>query len=309
MKKSPLVSIAVLSYKNTIYQKECLDSIFTQTYDNIELIISNDGADCFDRAGARLYAEANKTDNFSNIIINKNNHNMGTVRHCNIVLDLANGEYIMFIACDDTFNNNDVIKDMVDGFSLAPPDTMSIVGQTQMCNEDLTICMELYVKKETQRLINELTPKELYAKHLAYESVFPPASRIYKKEAFEKYGRFDEAYFLIEDWTSSISHAKQGMRTYYLDITCVNHRDGGVSHSASIKESHAHRMYALDLIKGYENVLLDESVPADVLSKVATRRNWWALIFCKTWASEYSLEMRESMRLGEYLASYWKALT
>ena len=308
VRKNPLVSIAVLSYNNLQYLNECLDSIFQQTYDNIELIISNDGADNFNEAEVKCYAETNKSNNVS-LIINKNKRNFGTVKHCNVILDLANGDYIMFIACDDTFNNNSVVQDMVNGFNNAPPDTMSIVGQTEMRNEDLSICMELYVKKTTQKLINELPSQELYAKHLAYESIIPPASRIFKKDVFEKYGRFDESYFLIEDWISSMSHAKQGMKSYYQDITCVNHRDGGVSHSVSLKESYAHRMYVLDLIKGFENVLLDESITSDILDIVSEKRNWWLLHFCSTWDFEYSVELQGSIALGEYLACHWKALS
>ena len=306
---SPLITIAVLSYKNLEYLNECLDSIFSQTYENIELIISNDGAESFDEAVVKSYAEQHRTSCFSNIIVNKNPCNVGTVKHCNIVLGLANGEYMMFIACDDTFNNPGVVRSLAEGFELVPSDAMSIVCQTEMRNDDLSVCMELYVKKETQKHINRLSPRELYAKHLTSSSVFPPASRIYKMDAFKIYGGFDETYFLIEDWTSSMSYARQGMKTYYLDITGVNHRDGGVSSAASDKKGFAHRMYMLDIIRGYENVLSDHLVPPNVSDTVNTKRNWWLMQFCKIWGSRYTIEMQESVNIGEYIANYWDALT
>ena len=42
-----LVSIIVLSYKNLEYIKETLDSIIMQNYNNIELIIGDDGTEQF----------------------------------------------------------------------------------------------------------------------------------------------------------------------------------------------------------------------------------------------------------------------
>ena len=306
MKNSPLVSIAVLSYKNTEYLNECLASIFSQTYDNIELIISNDGSDDFDTSSISNNLNGMKRYNISNIIINKNKHNMGTVKHCNTVLDLSAGKYIMFIACDDAFNNEDVVKDMVDGFQRVPSDVMSIIGQTEMRNENLSVCLELYVNKITQKLINELPPQEFYRNHLVLSPLLPAASRIYKRECFEKYGRFDESYFLIEDWTIALSQAKQGMRTYYLDIIAVNHRSGGVSHSKLSKESFAHKMFALDMLRIMENTLLDYSISERVLSEISGTRIWWVQYFNEIWGKgEIPVEMLVSIRLGEYLANYW----
>lgn len=308
MENNPLVSIAVLSYKNLEYLSECLNSIFLQTYSNIELIISNDGADGFDEDTVKLYAEEKRTNNIRNIIVNKNAHNVGTVKHCNIVLDLSNGEYIMFIACDDAYNNKDVVNDMVNGFKTVPPDAMSIVCQTEMRDKDLIKCLDIYVKKHAQKLINELSPYELYKNHLVLYALFPAASRIYKRESFEKYGRFDENYFLIEDATSSISHAKQGMKTYYLDIVGVNHRDGGVSHTEFSRESFAHKMYLLDTIKLYDNSLLDKSISADVLDKVNYKYVWWMRKFCEIWGNGLPIELMESIYLGEYISNHIKSL-
>jgi GT2 family glycosyltransferase len=234
-----------------------LDSIFIQTYENIELIVSNDGADNFDCDSARAYAEANRSDNIKKIIVNKNEKNAGTVKHCNIALGLAGGEYIMFIACDDVYNNKNAVKDMADGFKKAPPDVMSVVGQTAMYDKFLNGLLWYYIPADVQEKINGLTPYELYENYLSHKPVLAPASTIYKKEIFEKYGKFDERFFLVEDWSSSISYAKQGMRSYYLDILCVNHRDGGISKSKASPDSFAHKMYWKDMVSILEESMAD----------------------------------------------------
>ena len=300
----PLVTIAVLSYKNLEYLNECLDSIFSQTYSNIELIISNDGADEFDEDVIADEAGKMKSENIKQIIINKNSRNLGTVKHCNILLDCSNGEYIIFIACDDTFNNNDVVKDMVGGFDCVSPDVMSIVGQTEMRTSDLSVCTEYFVSKKTQKLINELSPKDFYKNHLVQSSLFPSASRIFKKECFKKYGKFDESCFLIEDWTLSLSHAKQGMKTYYLDIIAINHRAGGVSHSKIIKDSFAQKMFTLDMIKIMENSLMDYSVNTTTRDYVNNKRDFWVRSFFEIWGEgNLPAELLESINLGIYLAN------
>lgn|GEM_PF-367248 len=278
-----LVSVIILSYNNTEYLNECLDSVFSQTYNNIELIVSNDGSDEFDAEKVTTYIEQKRGNNITNFVVNKNEKNVGTVRHCNIAFDLSSGDYVMFIACDDAYNNNNVISDMVNGFNTVPSDVESIVGQTGMYDKDLNVLQSLYTNKKTQKLINKLTPQELYRKHLVQGALFPAAARIYKREVFEKYGKFDEKYFIIEDWTSSFQHAKKGMRTFYLDIMCVNHRDGGISHSDLSPASFAQKMYCLDWITGFEEVLSDKSIDEKAaniaLEKLIYRRRLYHDVF------------------------------
>jgi|GEM_PF-526226 len=265
---APLVSIIAISYKNFEHMYNCLDSILSQSYGNIELVVSNDGSDDFDEGAISSYIESKRTHNIKNVIINKNEQNLGTVKHCNVALGLSGGDYIMFIACDDMYNNADAVKDMANGFNTVPPDVMAIAGQTGMYNHDMTKCLELFVSEETQRLINELPPEELYREHLVCKCLLPAASMIYRREAFEKYGKFIEKYFLIEDWPYSVFSTKQGMRYYYLDIMCINHRDGGVSHSKFNRKSYAHKMYLKDYDLIIGDILEDTSLGEAALQKI-----------------------------------------
>jgi len=283
LNECPLVSIIVLSYRNVNYLNECLDSIFMQTYENIELIISNDGADEFDRDAVLDFVNKAKPVNIRNVIVNKNERNYGTVKHCNVALDLSNGTHVMFIACDDAYNNSNAVIDMVKGFRVASPDTMSIVGQTGMYDASLKKCIRLYVDTKTQKLINALPPNELYKNHLVLYPHFPAASRIYKREAFEKYGKFDEKYFIVEDWSSSISHAKKGMKSYYVNVMCVNHRDGGVSHSTHDPNSFSQKMFISDLIAICEETLQDSSIKPDILEKVKQKQLGYTKLYNSVW--------------------------
>lgn len=98
---SPLVSIIVPVYNMEVFVEECLKSILNNTYTNFELIIVNDGS----------------TDNTLEIvskfkdpriqIINKENGGAASSR--NVGLNIAKGEYIIFIDADDVITT-DFIK-------------------------------------------------------------------------------------------------------------------------------------------------------------------------------------------------------
>lgn len=267
---SPLVSILAMSYiESTEFLYECLDSILSQTYCSIELVISNDGAESFDESSVIAYIEARNSGNIKNIIVNKNKNNLGTVANCNTALRLSGGDYVMFMACDDVYNNNEVISDMVEGFNSVPPDVLCIVAQTGMYNHDFSECERLFVSEETQKLINELSPQEFYRKHLVLKPLLPAVSAIFKREAFEKYGEFDERYFLIEDYSFHITSTRQGMRYYYLDIMCANHRSDGASNGELTRQNfNVRRRFVLDRILLLQSISNDKTLDENVLAEV-----------------------------------------
>lgn len=98
-----LISISILTYRNYRYLYEALESVFSQDYSNIELIVSDDGSDNFPEDEIRTYIQKNKKNNIKNVIVNHEKVNQGTVKHINKVIDLANGDYFAALAGDDVF--------------------------------------------------------------------------------------------------------------------------------------------------------------------------------------------------------------
>lgn len=90
-----LVSIIVPVYRVEQYLDKCVDSIINQTYDNIEVILVNDGSP--DRC-PQMCEEWAKRDSRIHVI-NKNNGGLGSAR--NAGLQVANGDYIWFVDSDD----------------------------------------------------------------------------------------------------------------------------------------------------------------------------------------------------------------
>jgi glycosyltransferase involved in cell wall biosynthesis len=95
MRNNKLVSVIVPVFNVKPYLESCIDSILSQTYENIEIILVNDGSN----DGSELIC--NKYSEFDDRIklINKNNGGLSDARNTGIYA--AKGDYICFIDSDD----------------------------------------------------------------------------------------------------------------------------------------------------------------------------------------------------------------
>ena len=92
---NPLISVIVPVYKVEMYLKRCIDSIVTQTYSNIELILIDDGSP----DNCPQICESYKEKDSRIVVIHKKNEGLSAAR--NKGLDIAHGDYITFIDSDD----------------------------------------------------------------------------------------------------------------------------------------------------------------------------------------------------------------
>ncbi len=99
---SPLVSIIVPVYNTEMYLGECLESLLNQSYQNLEIICVNDGSPDNSREILDEYARRDAR------IIVLNQENAGPSAARNAGLDVAQGDYIMFVDSDDTIHLNAV---------------------------------------------------------------------------------------------------------------------------------------------------------------------------------------------------------
>lgn len=89
------ISVIVPIYNVEKYIAKCIDSILLQEYENLELILINDGSTDNSEEIVKTYLEKN-----SNIIyIKKENTGLSDTR--NVGIEKATGDYIMFIDSDD----------------------------------------------------------------------------------------------------------------------------------------------------------------------------------------------------------------
>lgn len=101
--EKPLISVIVPVYNAEKYLDRCVDSIVGQTYDNLEIILVDDGSP--DNCPAICDTWAEKDSRIK--VIHKENGGVSSAR--NAALDIAAGNYVTFVDSDDYIDN-----DMVD---------------------------------------------------------------------------------------------------------------------------------------------------------------------------------------------------
>ena len=98
--KEEKISIIIPIYNAEKYIERCLKSIINQTYQNLEILVINDGS----TDGTIKYIEEIKKNDERIIIINKNNEGVSIAR--NIGISQSTGKYITFIDADDWLEPN-----------------------------------------------------------------------------------------------------------------------------------------------------------------------------------------------------------
>lgn len=96
----PLISVIVPVYKVEKYLKKCVDSILSQTLQDFEVFLIDDGSP--DNCG-KICDEYSEKDNRI-IVIHKKNGGLSDAR--NVALNKISGEYITFIDSDDYVSQN-----------------------------------------------------------------------------------------------------------------------------------------------------------------------------------------------------------
>ena len=100
----PLLSIIMPVYNSAEYLKRCIESILNQKFDNIELLIVNDGST---DESEKIIEEFLKIDKR---IIYIKQENMGVSAARNAALKAASGKYITFVDSDDVIHRDYLLK-------------------------------------------------------------------------------------------------------------------------------------------------------------------------------------------------------
>lgn len=96
-------SIIIPVYNVEKYIKQCIDSILTQSYTNYEIILVNDGS----KDSSGLICDEYKKINTRIRVIHKPNGGLSSAR--NAGLDMAKGEYIIFLDSDDWWDDTNAL--------------------------------------------------------------------------------------------------------------------------------------------------------------------------------------------------------
>lgn len=219
---NPLVSVIVITYNSYVFVIETLESIKKQTYQNIELIISDDGSNDQTVRLCSDWVNANK-DSFVRVKVICVESNTGIPANCNRGFRAAEGVWIKFIAGDDILDSNCIesFVDFVEGdASIELVESKSQFFKNEFKQENFAHIQDL---GGTGFFDSSVTASQQYEALLRRNYIHAPSVFI-KRSVIEEVGGFDEKYRLIEDHPLWLRLTKCGFRFYFLPKVTVYYR-------------------------------------------------------------------------------------
>jgi glycosyltransferase involved in cell wall biosynthesis len=95
----PLVSFIVVAYNQKQYIEEAIRGAFAQTYQPLEIILSDDNSS--DNTFAIMQRLADEYEGPHCVVLNENNQNLGLIGHLNKAFELSTGQLLVMNAGDD----------------------------------------------------------------------------------------------------------------------------------------------------------------------------------------------------------------
>lgn len=166
-----MISIIIPVYNVEQYLDKCLQSVINQTYQNIEIILVDDGSS--DSSGVLCDKWKEKDSRIK--VIHKSNGGLSNAR--NVGIEQANGEYLMFIDSDDIVAN-DLCKVLFEILKNNHAD-ISICNATHIFNNEFDF-------KNTGKIY--CYDRNEAISQLWYQKSFLPSAwgKLYKKDLFKK---------------------------------------------------------------------------------------------------------------------------
>lgn len=225
---NPLVTIAVISYNAADYVVETLESIKSQTYPNIELIVSDDASLDNTTEICEKWLK-NNAGRFGRTELIASKKNGGVVVNSNRALNATRGEWFKIIGSDDVLLP-DAIEKMIQ-FAAIHKEATFMFGNQIYFNDSLTNKQSYKVGKF--KLVRTCTGRRVTAKEqyqILSKAFFGcAAASIGKTCMIREIGGFDERW-PVEDWPLYINITKNGYKIFHINDVLVYRR----IHSSSI---------------------------------------------------------------------------
>ena len=225
--EQPLVSITVITYNSSKTVLETLESSKAQTYQNLELIVSDDCSTDNTVELCRNWIEQNKS-RFVRTELLTVAKNTGISANCNRAEAACHGKWAKGIAGDDLLMPN-CIYDCVE-YVRGDDNIVCLFGNIIAFGGEKDYC-ECLTRTHRKRNIQmaKLSTAELYK--MIFNGDTPPAPAFfYNISKFRKFGiKNDERIPFMEDWPKWLNILKKGINIHFMDKDIVKYRVGGIS--------------------------------------------------------------------------------
>ncbi len=246
------VTVILISYNNFRYIFEALDSIFQQTYSNIQLIISDDCSSDFKKRKISRYIRRHAKSNITDVVINVNKENLGTVKHLEGVHKLCKGELIITVAADDAFADDQVLDRLAAEYAENNKQFKIITSRTALCGNKLNKIKSRTLPDVDIRLINEGDSRRILG-NLAHRNFIPFFGAAVAPEVFDSVGSLTNDYVYEEGWILYLRAVRMGINIKCLEEVSVLRRSNSYLSGEKQKNRNASQIYSCDLLAAYKN--------------------------------------------------------
>lgn len=239
----PLVSVVVPCYNHEKYVQECIQSIIDQDYQNIELIIIDDGSQ--DGSVEKIQEMVSSCEQRFLRFEFRSRPNKGLCATLNEAIDWCEGEYYSAIASDDVMLNNKCSIQVA--YLKSTSNCSAVFGGSVIINEN---GKELYTRKVKK---TEITFKQLF---LSEKSVSAPTQMIRLTDLKEITPLPQNLY--IEDWYTWLRLTDKGYAIHVIEDVLVKYRRHTGNISGYVEEMHSSRSDIIRLFS--DNKLYKKSI-------------------------------------------------
>lgn len=218
----PLVSVAVVTYNSSKTVVETLDSIYNQTYPNLELIVSDD---CSPDNTAEIctdWIEAHK-DRFVRTELLTFEKNTGVSANMNRGADACKGEWVKDIAGDDVLLP-DCVETYVD-YVLEHPDAVCVFAKVEVFGGDEDTRKTVENRFSLEEEFFSWSIEKQYDYITLESGCIPAATAFYNRAKVIALGiRNDERIPFLEDSPKWINFLKAGVHFDFINKVTAKYR-------------------------------------------------------------------------------------
>lgn len=203
MNNNPRVSIIIPSYNHEKFIKETIQSIINQDYENIELIIIDDGSkDSSVNAIQEMIPQCE--ERFARFEF-RTRKNKGICFTLNEALDWCEGDFLSGVASDDTIIEYKTSVQV--DYLIRNKDSIGVFGGVEFLYED-----------SGKRVVHVTSASKYnFEEIFMHKHNLPASTSLLRVDAVRKLGGYKEA-FLIEDWSLWLFLTENGGTLDYIDM-------------------------------------------------------------------------------------------
>lgn len=209
------VSVIITTYKRSDFLTRAIESVFNQTYKNIEIIVVDDNEE---NSVYRKETEKKVEKYKDRLIYIKHKKNMNGAVARNTGINNCSGEYITFLDDDDEFINNRIEK-MV--YSLESSNYKVAYSDVKIIHKNNFSTLSKISECKSGNLKKELFTREL--------DIGTGSNIFLDKDVINNIGRFDINFKRHQDWEFLIRVLRRYEIKFVNEILVIKHMDSRIN--------------------------------------------------------------------------------